>query len=63
MEASKNQMEMDKKAIDELVREKAILNKVCMDMCFKFSSRKTFTDKPMFFLACQLNFNIYCLNL
>lgn len=34
MEASKNQMEMDKKAIDELVREKAILNKVCVDMCF-----------------------------
>lgn len=32
MEASKIQMDMDKKAIDELVRERGILNKVCVDV-------------------------------
>jgi hypothetical protein len=29
MESSKKQMEIDKKGIDELVRERDILNKVC----------------------------------
>lgn len=33
MEASKNQIDTDKKAIDELVRERDILNKVCVSVC------------------------------
>ena len=31
MESSKKQMEIDKKGIDELVRERDILNKVCRE--------------------------------
>ncbi len=34
METAKKQTDLDKKAIDELVRERDILNKVCVDMCF-----------------------------